>query len=142
GYEGYSVDPFVNVTGNLNPLNAIRRRYSWDGFLPSGWPAVPYIPDPGKLVTVAGGTSTAVDPNLRLGRTDEFLADIEHEIIRDTTVRFTVVRKRTGNALQTYNTAIPYSAYNIPVSFTDPGRDGVAGTADDQKLTAYRFDRS
>lgn len=33
------------------------------------------------------------------------------------------------------NTAIPMSAYTIPVAFRDNGRDGLPNTADDQQLT-------
>jgi hypothetical protein len=39
------------------------------------------------------------------------------------------------------NTAIPFSAYNIPVLFTDRGRD-FASTADDRVLTLYSLDRA
>jgi hypothetical protein len=42
--------------------------------------------------------------------------------------------------LQLLNEAIPYSAYNIPVAFSDPGRDGQTGTTDDRRLTAYSLD--
>ena len=39
------------------------------------------------------------------------------------------------------NTAIPFEAYNIPVAFTDRGRD-LASTADDRVLTLYSLDRA
>ncbi len=39
------------------------------------------------------------------------------------------------------NTAIPFEAYNIPVPFTDRGRD-FASTADDRLLTLYSLDRA
>ena len=35
------------------------------------------------------------------------------------------------------NVARPYSAYNIPITTVDPGRDGVAGTADDGGPVTY-----
>jgi hypothetical protein len=39
------------------------------------------------------------------------------------------------------NTAILFEAYNIPVAFTDRGRD-IASTADDRVLTLYSLDRA
>jgi len=39
------------------------------------------------------------------------------------------------------NTAIPFSAYNIPVNFTDRGRD-FASAADDRQITLYSLDPS
>src|SRR6185295_12442035 len=88
----------------------------------------------------AGGRDQRVDPNLKLPRYDEYSAGIDQQIFRDMTLRFTVVRKFDRNILQTFNEAIPYSAYNIPVTFTDPGTDNVLGNADDQQLTAYSLD--
>jgi hypothetical protein len=103
---------------------------------------VPFVPDPTKLVSVTGGRNTSIDPNLKLGRADEFMADLDQEIGRDTSIRFTAVRKRTGNFLQVYNRALPYSAYNTPVTFTDPGRDAKVGTSDDNQLTVFGLDRA
>ena len=52
--------------------------------------------------------------------------------MRDMTARFTFVRKFERNRYELLNTAIPMSAYSIPVSFRDVGRDGSANTSDDK----------
>jgi hypothetical protein len=142
GYAGYSFNPQVRLTEDINPMEVYSRRYTWDGYLPPGFPAVPYVPDPTKLVSATGGKLAQYDPNLKLGRTDEYMVDIEHQIIRDMSLRFNVVRKRTANILQVWNSATPYEAYNIPVTLTDAGRDNKVGTSDDQQLTVFGLDRN
>ena len=63
------------------------------------------------------------------------MGGVDQQITKDMTARFTFVRKFERNRYSLLNTAIPLSAYSIPVSFRDTGRDGVANTADDQLLT-------
>ena len=46
-------------------------------------------------------------------------------------MRFNYVRKLERNRMKLQNTAIPFEAYNIPVIFTDRGRD-FASAADDR----------
>ena len=58
----------------------------------------------------------------------------------DATLRFNYVRKLERNRMKLQNTAIPFEAYNIPVAFTDRGRD-FASTADDRVLTLYSLER-
>jgi hypothetical protein len=139
-YAGYSFEPHVGITTSVNPTRLIRKRYRWDGYLPPGFPNTPFIPNESDLVSVSGGRDTKVDPNLKLGRTDEYTVSLQHEVVRDFVLDFLVVRKRTGNILQTVNVAQPWEAFNIPRTFLDPGRDGVVGTADDQSLTVFSID--
>ena len=61
--------------------------------------------------------------------------------MKSTTLRFNYVRKLERNRMKLQNTAIPFEAYNIPVAFTDRGRD-LASTADDRVLTLYSLDRA
>jgi hypothetical protein len=55
------------------------------------------------------------------------------------TIRFNYVRKFERDRMQNLNTAIPFSAYSIPVTFTDPGRDGRTGTTDDRPITVFNL---
>src|SRR5437016_13040542 len=58
----------------------------------------------------------------------------------DLSLRLKFVRKVEYNFFQSYNVAIPFSAYNIPVTGVDPGRDGITGNGDDRTLTLYSLD--
>ena len=78
-----------------------------------------------------------LDPKLELPYTVEYMGGIDQEIMRDMTARFTFVRKFERNRYSLLNTAIPFSAYSIPVSFRDTGRDGLANNADDQILQLW-----
>jgi hypothetical protein len=108
------------------------KRYRWDGTLP-------FVPDPSLLLSTTGGPNRSLDPNLKLPYTDEYVAGIDQQVMRDMTIRFNYVRKLERNRMKLQNTAIPFSAYSIPVLFTDRGRD-FASTADDRVLTLYSLD--
>src|SRR6185312_5918484 len=49
-----------------------------------------------------------------------------------------MVRKRTMDIQQTVNVAQPWEAFNIPVTFTDPGRPGFPSS----QITVYGLDRA
>jgi hypothetical protein len=121
------------LAGFFNPMARTTRRYRWDGTLP-------FVPDPANLLSTSGGANRSLDPNLKLPHTDEFVAGIDQQLWSDTTVRFNYVRKLERNRMQMMNTAIPYEAYNIPVSVLDRGRD-FASAADDRFITVYSLDR-
>ena len=118
------------MAGQVNPMALTTIRYRWDGKLP-------FVPDPSQIVSVTGGVNRRLDPKLELPYTVEYMGGIDQQLMRDMTARFTFVRKFERNRYQLLNTAIPFSAYNIPVSFRDTGRDGLANTADDQVLTLW-----
>jgi hypothetical protein len=122
------------MAGFVNPMARTTRRYRWDGTLP-------FVPDPSQLISTTGGPNRSLDPNLELPYTDEYVIGLDQQIGRDTTVRFNYVRKLERNRMKLQNTAIPFSAYNIPVTFTDRGRD-FASAADDRQITLYSLDRS
>jgi hypothetical protein len=118
------------MAGQVNPMSLTTIRYQWDGKLP-------FVPDPTKIVSVTGGVNRRLDPKLELPYTVEYMGGIDQELMRDMTARFTFVRKFERNRYQLLNTAIPMSAYSIPVQFRDTGRDGLANTPDDQLLTLW-----
>ena len=122
------------MAGFVNPMAKTTKRYRWDGTLP-------FVPDASRLLSTTGGPNRSLDPNLELPYTDEFVAGLDQQIARDTTIRFNYVRKFERNRMKLQNTAIPFSAYNIPVNFTDRGRD-FASAADDRQITLYSLDPS
>ncbi len=121
------------LAGFVNPMSLTTKRYRWDGTLP-------FVPGNSVPLSVTGGVNRSLDPDLELPYTTEYMGGIDQEIMRDTTARFTFVRKFERNRYQLLNRAIPMSAYNIPVPFTDNGRDGVRGTSDDRQLTLFSLD--
>ena len=89
--------------------------------------------------------------NLKCPYTDEILAGIEHELVKDFKLGFQFLFKRNKNIVEDidlnngYDTDATDSVGLIwkPFEFTDPGWDGLFNTDDDQKLTVYglRSDR-
>jgi len=89
--------------------------------------------------------------DLKAPQTDEFLAGLERELLPDVKLGVHVMWRKTTNLIGTVDSVNGYDASAtdtvgpiwLPFSFTDPGRDGTFGTADDQRLTAYglRADR-
>jgi hypothetical protein len=60
-------------------------------------------------------------------------------VIPDLRLSVTGTWHRERNQYGAINTGVPTAAYS-PVGITDPGPDGIAGTADDQQITAYNQD--
>jgi hypothetical protein len=138
GRYSYNAGTMTNansmMAGFVNPMARTVKRYRWDGTLP-------YVPNPANLLSTQGGANRALDPSLELPYTDEFVIGLDQQLEAATAVRFNYVRKLERNRMKAQNTAIPFEAYNIPVLFTDRGRD-INSTADDQVLTLYSLDRA
>ncbi|MEP7308394.1 MAG: TonB-dependent receptor [Acidobacteriota bacterium] len=136
GRYSYNAGTMTNansmMAGFVNPMAKTTKRYRWDGTLP-------FVPNPINLISTTGGPNRSLDPNLELPYTDEFVVGLDQQVTRDMTVRFNYVRKLERNRMKAQNTAIPFSAYNIPVLFTDRGRD-FASAADDRQILLYSLD--
>jgi hypothetical protein len=138
GRYSYNAGTMTNansmLAGFFNPMAKTTKRYRWDGTLP-------FVPNPANLLSTTGGSNRRLDPDLHLPYTDEFVVGVDQQVASDTTVRFNYVRKLERDRMKLQNTAIPFAAYNIPVNFTDRGRD-ITSTADDRVLTLYSLDRA
>ena len=138
GRYSYNAGTMTNansmMAGFVNPMARTVKRYRWDGTLP-------YVPNPANLLSTQGGANRTLDPDLKLPYTDEFVVGLDQQFMSSTTLRFNYVRKLERNRMKLENTAIPFEAYNIPVAFTDRGRD-LASTADDRVLTLYSLERA
>jgi len=136
---GYNAGSLTNanatLAGVVNPMALTTKTYSWD---PTVTFVAPYVPDPTRLLSTVGGVNRTLDPHLTLPYTTEYVGGIDQQVTHDMTVRFNFVRKFERNRLQQLNTAIPFSAYNIPVAFVDPGRPGLAA----QTITLYNLNPS
>jgi hypothetical protein len=97
----------------------------------------------GALQVKFGGVANAfISPDLENSYTDEASVFVERSVMADLGVRAGFVWKKDQNGWQQFNTARPFSAYNVPVSITDPGADGVVGSADDRTVSALNLDPS
>jgi hypothetical protein len=79
-----------------------------------------------------------IDPNLTNSWTDQYTVGIDHQVINDLGVRVNYVRMMEQNPYASVNSAVNAASY-APVAFTDPGHDGIVGTADDQQITIYNL---
>ncbi|MGD9904798.1 MAG: carboxypeptidase regulatory-like domain-containing protein [Vicinamibacterales bacterium] len=90
-----------------------------------------------------GGVANAfIDPDLENAYTDEASLFVERSVMTDLGVRVGFVWKKDQNGWQQFNTARPFSAYNVPVTITDPGPDGITGSSDDRSVSAFNLDPS
>jgi carboxypeptidase family protein len=81
-----------------------------------------------------------LNPNEKEPKVDQFNASIERELMPNFGVRITGIHTRSFNVYRFLNTSRPYGAYNVPVTVTDPGPDGIVGTADDPGRTITFYD--
>ena len=88
-----------------------------------------------------GNVSTTIDPNLENSYTDEASFFVERSLVTDFGLRAGYVWKKDYNGWQQLNDSRPYSAFNVPVTVTDPGPDGdLATAADNSPLQLFNLD--
>jgi len=86
-----------------------------------------------------GGLITSFDPDVRRTRTDELSASLDHELLPNMKLSVVFTHRRERDNFGSLDVGVPASAYTS-VSRVDEGRDGMAGTADDQTLTVFAQD--
>jgi len=90
-----------------------------------------------------GRANTSLSPNLENAYTDEASGFIERQVVNDLGVRVGFVWKKDYNGWQQINADKPYSAYNVPITISEPGPDGsLATTADNTQITVFNIDRT
>jgi hypothetical protein len=89
-----------------------------------------------QLTRVFGGPFSAIDPQLSRPFTDEISFGAEQNIGFGLSANVRFFRRDDHRLLTIRNVGVPSSDYD-PVSFVDPGNDGVPGTPDDQVLTLF-----
>jgi len=91
--------------------------------------------DPGEegtLLSAAGGiTNEGIDPDLNVATTREVAVFIERELLPSFGVRTGFVTRHQSDLLGRRDRNRPFEAFNVPVTFQDPGPDDQVGTADD-----------
>jgi len=124
------------VASSVNPAATRTTTYRWNG-------AVPYVPNPADLTEVSGSSrDTRLDPGLKAEGMDEYTGGVDLGLTRDLTVRVNVVRKLDWGGSKEINLALPFSSFTDLRTGVDPGRDNIAGTADDGIVDVWSVPRS
>jgi hypothetical protein len=124
---------------NFNKNDYSATLYLWNDL--NGNKAFDYPAEVGSFVQTEGASSTVFNPDIAQPVADEFTLHVERELAPLVAARVGYVYKREADQFQLVNTARPGSVYNIPITTTDPGKDGIVGTADDGgPVTYYDYD--
>ena len=138
-YGHYNMTPADSFAGAYNKNGVAWHQYSWNDLNGNR----DY--DPGEVdLDINGpdfqGLSSArnniINPDLRNPTTKELTVSVEREIGADMGLSVTYIKVNEQDLYENVNVLRPYSAYTIPLSFTDPGPDGTVGTADDGAVGA------
>lgn len=84
-------------------------------------------PDRYQEINRTNPSGNAVDPNIKQAFMDQFLVGVEREVLRDFGVKVQYIRRDFKDMFGYIDTKSIY----LPVQVRDPGRDGIAGNADD-----------
>lgn len=95
----------------------------------------------GPLLRVGGGPYSAIAANLSRPYTDEISVGVQQNIRTHIVAYVRFFRRDDHRLIALENTGVPFSQYT-PVEYTDPGNDGIFGTADDRVLTLYNENSS
>ena len=121
-------------TASANPNGSWQKRHAWTDTNKNGvWDSG----EEGRLISSSGGVATtSLDPDQKDPYTIDMSVWLERELIDNLGIRGGFVHRTQQQQTGTINRNQPYDAFNVPTTVRDPGRDGVAGTADDGGLIA------
>ena len=147
-----SVGRYLDQIGTgtpINPYGRISQTYAWADngdyvFQPGTpvWNGTQYVG--GELGALS--SSSIANPygpltfnkSLKRPTRNEFTIGVDREMIPNLLLSATFIHRREHNVQATLDQSPDlWGAEYTLVTLTDPGRDGVAGTADDQSLQAY-----
>ncbi len=117
--------------GNPNSLGG--REYQWiaSSFNGSFQPS-----EQGRLLLRFGGPYSSIFPSLHRPYSDEFDIGAEFPLAPRSVASIHLFRRDDKDRIAAIDTGVPAQAFT-PASILDPGPDGIPGTFDDQRLTAY-----
>ena len=140
----YNHTPGDNFSVAYNPNNVVRTVYRWSDQDGNG----DYTPGEVDLdvngpdfLRITGASNNFINPDLQMPHTLQSTLSVEREVARNFAARLTYVHVKENDRFSTINVARPYSAWNIPLTMTNPGQDGMLGTGDDGgSVTLYDYD--
>ncbi len=130
-YGQYWWNPSNNISTAANPNRSPWfRRYAWTDRNGNGsWDEGEQGANP--IQTQGGVASAVVDPDLENTFTREYSTWFERQVATNFGVRAGFVMRQIRNQRANVDANKPFSAFNVPATFPDPGPDGVTGNADD-----------
>lgn len=128
----------TGTPGGLSPNGSINQRFTWNDL---NGDLVFQDGEQGTLLNTSVPATFETlaltrDPNLKRPYRNEYVAGIDHELIRNLRLSATYIRVQERDNITDVELNVPFDAYT-PVQVTEQGRDGLFGTADDQVLTVY-----
>ncbi len=129
-YGQYWWNPSNDIATAANPNRSPWfRRYTWSDRNSNGvWDEG----EQGNLLQTQGGVASAVvDPDLENTFTRELSTWFERELAANFGVRTGLVVRQIRNQRATVDANRPFSAFDVPATFPDPGPDARPGNADD-----------
>ena len=152
GWGRFNRMRFTTEVANANGNDRIESIYTWrdlngDRFWAPGQAGEVNLDPNGPdfvLNTTRVGLPRVPNPDERQPTVDEFSLNLEHELVQNLSVRVTGVYSRENNLRRLLGINRPYSSYSLPITNSDPGPDGVRGTADDSGtlVTYYEYPAS
>ena len=143
-YGRYWHNPSTDLSWLVNPVRQEYNYYLWNDLDHDG--VFDGILEIGEWIRTSGGPRSEIDPNLKQPYTDEFVVQVERELIPDYSVRVGYVYKNVRDNwdeldIGRYPPEENYGAgFFEPVTTIDPGPDGIVGTPDDVgPITLYNL---
>jgi hypothetical protein len=137
----------INTGTPPNPNANINQTYTWNdvngdlAFQPGDatWNGTRYVG--GEFGTLQQTSNLAVavfDKSVRRASRNELTVGLDHELFPDILVSVAYLRTRERDVTGQVDSNIDlWDSLFTPVTLTEPGRDGIAGTGDDQPITVY-----
>lgn len=128
----------TGTPGGLNPNGTILQRFRWNDanndliFQDGEQGGLVFTSVPESFESLQEGRAR----DLRRPYRNEWTVGIDHELQPLLLISATWIQRQEHDPITNVELNVPFDAYT-PVTVTEPGRDGVAGTADDQQITVY-----
>ena len=128
-YGQYGIDPTGEFALGFHPASLTTTTYRWSGpCVATGFTQcdanrdtlASLVPTSPNFVSITGGTSSAINPDLRQPIVHTATAAIEHELMANFSLRALYVYNRQTDQYSSLNVLRPYSTYTIPVPRVDP----------------------
>lgn len=137
----------INTGTPPNPNANINQTYVWNDlngdltFQPgnAAWNGNQYVGGEfGNLQNTSNLAVAVFDKSVRRAYRNEFSVGVDHELIPELLVNVSYLRTREKDIVGSVDSNFDqWDSLFTPISLTDPGRDGVVGTADDAPITVY-----
>lgn len=122
-------NPGPALASSVNPIQALSYTFAWNDRNADRL----FTPDElGSFVSSTGGVRNVIDPDIRQPHVHDVSVWAEREIVANVSGRVGLIYKRLQNNFQNIELNRVGSLYTAKVETSDPGPDGILGTADDR----------